>query len=230
MAPSFKINKLEAFAYSILFIILLIGLYFSFKDALYFNSTFAAEDGIIEWLTFIFLVSSVIVLSFKAYRNWTNKPRAWKLGITILAILFFFGAGEEISWGQRIFNVESSSFFSENNLQQETNLHNLTIGKISLNKLIFSQVILGILLLYILILPLAYLLYYRLQKIVDDLAIPIMEAHHVLAFIIASVIILSIPADRKWELYELCFSVIFLLIFYKPFNNWIYKSTLPNVY
>ena len=43
-----------------------------------------------------------------------------------MALIFIFGAGEEISWGQRIFNVESSEYFLENNAQGETNLHNMT--------------------------------------------------------------------------------------------------------
>lgn len=35
---------------------------------------------------------------------------------------------EEISWMQRIANVESSEFFLENNAQGETNFHNLATG------------------------------------------------------------------------------------------------------
>ena len=39
----------------------------------------------------------------------------------MFSVAFFFGFGEEISWGQRIFDIESPFFFSENN-QKNTDL------------------------------------------------------------------------------------------------------------
>ena len=44
-----------------------------------------------------------------------------------LALLFFFGAGEEISWGQRIFGFKTPDALSQVNKQDELNLHNLTV-------------------------------------------------------------------------------------------------------
>ena len=58
-----------------------------------------------------------------------------------MIIGLFFGAGEEISWGQRIFHIESSKFFNENNSQKETNLHNMIVDGVKLNKLIFSNLL-----------------------------------------------------------------------------------------
>jgi len=43
-----------------------------------------------------------------------------------LAVLFFFGFGEEISWGQRIFKFNTPKLLSELNVQNEFNIHNLT--------------------------------------------------------------------------------------------------------
>lgn len=43
----------------------------------------------------------------------------------LLALITFWMAMEEISWGQRIFKWETTGYFAENNMQQETNLHNL---------------------------------------------------------------------------------------------------------
>lgn len=40
-------------------------------------------------------------------------------------LLFLLVALEEISWGQRIFGVETPDFLTSRNLQKETNLHNL---------------------------------------------------------------------------------------------------------
>lgn len=44
-----------------------------------------------------------------------------------LAFLFFFGAGEEISWGQRIFHVATPQALAKENVQDELNVHNLAI-------------------------------------------------------------------------------------------------------
>ena len=44
-----------------------------------------------------------------------------------LALLFFFGAGEEISWGQRIFGIQTPQSLAQVNKQDELNLHNLTV-------------------------------------------------------------------------------------------------------
>ena len=41
-----------------------------------------------------------------------------------MAVLFFVVAMEEISWGQRIFSVQSPEFFQTYNGQQEITLHN----------------------------------------------------------------------------------------------------------
>lgn len=41
------------------------------------------------------------------------------------AVMFFFGGGEEISWGQRIFNVQTPAALAEINVQGETNIHNI---------------------------------------------------------------------------------------------------------
>ncbi|MBI5842263.1 MAG: hypothetical protein HZB19_19425 [Chloroflexi bacterium] len=42
-----------------------------------------------------------------------------------LAVIFVFGAGEEISWGQRIFNIKTPTALETTNVQDELNLHNL---------------------------------------------------------------------------------------------------------
>ncbi len=44
-----------------------------------------------------------------------------------LAMLFFFGGGEEISWGQRIFNIAEPPTLAQQNTQNELNIHNLKI-------------------------------------------------------------------------------------------------------
>jgi hypothetical protein len=44
-----------------------------------------------------------------------------------LALLYFFGAGEEISWGQRIFHIQEPAELAKENVQHELNIHDLAI-------------------------------------------------------------------------------------------------------
>ncbi len=44
-----------------------------------------------------------------------------------LALMFFFGFGEEISWGQRIFRWQTPAQLKEMNVQGETTIHNLKL-------------------------------------------------------------------------------------------------------
>ncbi len=55
------------------------------------------------------------------------KRKQWLLVgiVALLALVTFWMAMEEISWGQRIFKWETTGYFAENNMQNETNLHNL---------------------------------------------------------------------------------------------------------
>ena len=78
-----------------------------------------AEDGIIESLTafFLFIASVTFFLSNKKHNIF----------IYALAFILFFGAGEEISWGQRIFNIQTPDEMKKVNVQGEITLHNLEI-------------------------------------------------------------------------------------------------------
>lgn len=83
------------------------------------------EDGPIEALTFLFLL---VASSFMLYVYWQLRGQPDKGGAKrcylLLGLLFLFGAMEEISWGQRIFNYQIE-FIQNANSQDETNFHNL---------------------------------------------------------------------------------------------------------
>lgn len=93
---------------------------------------FVDEDGVFEWLTAVgFFITSICfaIAFFRANRveNRPFYPLLKRLSYLGLALIFFFGTGEEISWGQRIFGLETPEEWSEINVQEETNLHNLEI-------------------------------------------------------------------------------------------------------
>ena len=96
----------------------------SYSIYLYLNqdkiSTLGEEDHLFEWATAIFLaISSVFFfLTFITTKN---------IFILALSLTMFFGSGEEISWGQRIFDFATPETIKKINVQQEFTLHNINI-------------------------------------------------------------------------------------------------------
>ena len=78
------------------------------------------EDSLFEWITAIFFLFASI-LCFLAFKRNKN---IFVLG---LAMIFFIGMGEEISWGQRIIGFTTPAEIKMVNVQKETNIHNLEI-------------------------------------------------------------------------------------------------------
>lgn len=77
------------------------------------------------YLKLIFDLISCGVFVYLAVRFLKTKNLFPFLAVAFLALILFWMAMEEISWGQRIFGWETSDYFLENNMQGETNLHNL---------------------------------------------------------------------------------------------------------
>lgn len=83
------------------------------------------EQGFIEPATVIILLPAVY-FGFQAVL-YNEKPigfiiRMWILLVTLACIYI---AGEEISWGQQLFQWETPDFISRINDQKETNIHNI---------------------------------------------------------------------------------------------------------
>lgn len=213
-----KFSTLEKIGYAFLAFVVLLGLYFGFTDESLFNTCFAQEDGPVEWGTAIMLLAISILALFRLVTLGKSKKLVWKLGTLMFVLLFFFAAGEEISWGQRILGVESGEFFLENNAQGETNLHNLVVGEKKLNKIIFSQLLTLVMVLYLVVIPVLYRKMAWIKNLADTFAVPIVKWHHSIAFFTTTLLVAINPADRKWEVYEMAFGVLFLLIFLYPLN------------
>jgi hypothetical protein len=181
-------------------------------DTAFFDTIFSAEDGPVEWLTAIGLFTAAGCQVFMFTKHHYVFPRY--LGAAFFALLLFLGAGEEISWGQRIFHISSSDFFLAHNAQSETNLHNLVVGDIKLNKLVFGQLLTVALLFYYIILPIAYNRFAQLKSFIFLSGWPIPGLRHSAFFILAYLLVFLIPSERKWEIAELllaCSAMIIVL-------------------
>lgn len=114
-----ELNKLRPYYLFLPFLILISYLVYHFASP-DVAINLGSEDHFFEWLTAICLFGSGVCffLSFKKYRNFY---------FLLLALLMFFGAGEEISWGQRIFGYATPENVKELNVQGEFTLHNLEV-------------------------------------------------------------------------------------------------------
>lgn len=100
-----------------------------FRNLLFIVS---AEGGLFEWGSFFiaFTLSGFALLVYFHSRRHKIFSRRRRKFILVIAIMAYLLAMEEISWGQHIFGFESVSFFEQNNMQNETNLHNLVSAEL----------------------------------------------------------------------------------------------------
>jgi hypothetical protein len=185
-----------------------------------FSTGFAIEDGPVEWTTAVCLLLSSLVLIRNAGALYRRRSGSLAVAMTLLyAIAFFFAAGEEISWGYRVFELEASEFFRNNNVQGETNIHNLVIGEVKLVKTIFGSGLTFAILVYLLLLPVAYVWSASLARLINKAAVPLADTRHILLALTATLVISFIQLTYKWEVYELVFSLISASIFLQPRNQ-----------
>ncbi len=83
------------------------------------------EDGWIENIQVAVLLLAMGLSLATARLCFRRAYRIWGIGYALFAVVLFWLAGEEISWGQRLFNLATPEWFQAHNVQHETNLHNL---------------------------------------------------------------------------------------------------------
>ncbi len=104
-----------------LFLVTLIFLEYFFRDIYNFLEK---EDSVFENLQFIgYLLSGLFSLRI-SLKLLIKKRRLQALLFLIFSLALLFIAGEEISWGQRIFHITTPQSIAEVNLQKEITVHN----------------------------------------------------------------------------------------------------------
>ncbi len=218
-----NIDKLEVILFLVLVMTTLLGLYWGFVNPEFFTNRYMMEDGEIEYGTVVLLLASCGIV---AYRWWVmGSQRTFRFTLITLIIIaaFFFVAGEELSWGQRIFGLETTEYFKENNDQQELNLHNLVVGDVKINKLIFGVILTTAIMVYMVLIPFLYHRVTAVRTFLDTWYIPIPRLRHSLLYLAITLIISLIPASKNWELLEFESVLIFLLILWTPVNRQIFQ-------
>ena len=109
------------------------------------------EDLVGEWAQVFFFAAAMIFSARLAVA--TSRFRMF---FAFLALACFYVVMEEISWGQRLFDIATPEFFQEHNLQKEINIHNFLIGPIrTTTKSATEYALAACLVLYGLVYPLA---------------------------------------------------------------------------
>lgn len=203
--------------------VLIFGIIMANLDPVWFDLTFAAEDGFVEWMTVLPLLLICLVTA-RRIRLLAPGRSPWFLVAGIFLIGFcLFAIGEEISWGQRLLQTKSSDFFKAYNAQQETNLHNLVIQGKSVNLIVFSRLLIVAMGFYLLALPLLYTRVAVVRTWVDTLAVPLPKPYQVVALFLVFGLISLIPSGKRAEMLEFgtCFLLLSIIMF--PRNREIFQ-------
>jgi hypothetical protein len=103
------------------------------------------DDAVVTWLIreehpvelvgalSLLATSAACLVLFARTAGDERWPTMRRLGLLALAALFFFGFGEELSWGERIFGFAPPESLAEANRQDEANVHNLELFSGSLD-------------------------------------------------------------------------------------------------
>ena len=213
-----KFSKTEIGILILIITMLAVGFILVFTNARSF-ALYVQEDGIVEWLTVLGLLLGAAVCFKRTVHFWKHRSWLFLVVTALMGIVLFFGAGEEISWGQRILGIKSPEYFQQNNLQGETNFHNLMLGDFKVNKWIFSIALTVFLGIYILVIPFLYRTKRWMQNFVTYCGIPLPKAVHIVAFIAIFLLTELIPNGKRAEILEAATALLLFLIIRFPANK-----------
>lgn len=189
---------------------------------------YTREDMLVEWLTVLGLLAGSFVCFSRAFR--VGASRGWMFLLTALGLglMLFLAAGEEISWGQRLFGIESPDYFKENNTQQETNFHNLIVGGVRVNRWIFSFLLTAVLSAYLILLPLLYRRKQWAKRLVRFWGVPLPKPYQTVSAVVLFVITQILPHEKKAELLECGIAFLLFLVIAFPVNkdDFVRKDTV----
>lgn len=205
-------------------VMLLIGFILFYTNPALFLQ-YIMEDGIVEWLTVFGLLLGSVLCIVRFVKLLRKKNWIFLFITLLLGIMLFVVAGEEISWGQRILGIQSSEFFQKNNLQKETNFHNMVVDGVKINKVIFTFGLIAALGIFLLVIPFLYRRNEKLKRWADSWGVLIPRNYQIIAFLLLFVITALLKHEKNAELLECGAALLFFLIVRYPLNAHIYNES-----
>ncbi len=197
------------------------------------------EDGILEQGTALLFLGAA-GLGFAAVRyqrmaldqpaTGQRRSRVWRMRwFALLGVFFFFACGEEISWGQRLFDFGTPAAIERLNVQQETNLHNM-LGYLADHLFIAGVFVFGA------VLPLLAARYGIWRRALHRAGVPLASQGLALGFLLASALhewtvgALLAPAPlRIAEIREFVVGACFLLLMIEQLQGARQRAAEPDV-
>ena len=202
-----------------------LGVGLALGNPAYFEAHYVVEDGLLEWLTALALGTIAGVLLVRLRARWRSLSRRQTVTLVGLAALAALGAGEELSWGQRLLGLATPAGLAEINRQGETNLHNLVVGGVNLNKVVFARGILLVFLLYLGVLTPLWHRVPRARAVIDAWGIPIPRRYQWVAYLVIIGVVeggvagLAPSPGKRGELTEFAIPMIVALNILCPLNR-----------
>jgi len=221
-----KLSVLEISVLCLAALIIAVGFLLAFSNVPLFEK-YVEEDGLIEWLTVLSLLAASGVCLYRAATLFNRKPAYFIFTSAMLGLLLFVAAGEEISWGQRIFGIETPEYFKENNLQSETNLHNLEINGVKINLVVFSYLLIAALVVYLGVFPFLYNRSVKMKNFINRWGVPLAQGYQIIGFLSVFAVTALIPHGKRAELLECGAALLFFLIIYRPANIKTFQKGVP---
>ncbi len=236
--------KLKSFPY---IISATIGILFSYLIYIFADDNqrrfWGREDGPYETIGALFFLFSGLLFFMTYFKNKNNfdffflKSKR-NIFFLLLGLLFLMAFLEEISWGQRIFNITTPEIIREVNMQGELNIHNLAIfhGRMEdgikksgwQNMITLGRIFSIFWFTWCVLLPVLYIKNYKIKKLIDEIYLPIIPISIGIFFLITYAVgkILYILIDHSYRLEEVkeCnIAFLFFIVSIWFFNN--YKTT-----
>jgi hypothetical protein len=217
-----RTSGLASFLYAFIAIHVFLGILFFYLNTEFFY-LFITEDSYIEYLTALLLLLAVALCVYKASREERRLP---KLFFLASAFLLFFGLGEEISWAQRIVGFDTPDNLEKINAQQEFNLHNIHVGGVNLNKLIFGKILYTGVFIYFLVFPLLYWSKRWVSSLIDKFAIPVPSLLQSSLYMLFFFATLLIRDGEMWEMQEFILAGFIVALYMTPNNKIVADETV----
>lgn len=234
--------------YIVLFLIIM------YNTILFFQSQeqiiiLTKDDHIVENTSAISYFLSAIILFYLFFKSKTDKKKYFmgtnmNYFFLLLGVFFIVCFAEEISWGQRIFNIGTPEIILENSRQGELNLHNLNFwealdihdkSKHGLIRFYSSVAIYSYFwFIYCVMIPILNRYSLKIQKIITKLYLPVIHVFLGSLFLINFMTFelierINLIALRSLgEIKETNFALLFLFVSISLYMN--YKNDLPQTY
>ena len=219
-----SVSTIEKITLVFVFTMIIVGLVSSYVSVDLFEKHYINEDGAIEWLTVVGLVLVSCVCFYRSVTLRSKRPSQFIALTLLLGFVFLFVAGEEISWGQRIFQFQSPDWFLAHNRQEETSIHNLQLGQFKVKYWIFDVGIGVTMFLYVAVMMTLYGRKKGFAREVDRWAVPSPQPYQLVSVCLMVVITqLFLNSSETGELTEFGGVFLVLLIIAFPRNQVIYE-------